>query len=78
VALHESTYQYLKPSTDQVAQMAVLREATKTYSEAIEASMPEGPDKTYVLRKIRECGMWANVAVTRMSDGTPRPGAETS
>jgi hypothetical protein len=34
--------------------------------------MPAGPDRTYAIRKVREVGMWANVAVTRDADGTPR------
>jgi hypothetical protein len=39
----------------------------------LDAFVPEGPDKTYLMRKLREVAMWANVAVTRQPDGTPRP-----
>ena len=34
--------------------------------------IPDGPDKTYLLRQLRDCGMWANVAITRNPDGSPR------
>lgn len=76
MALHESTFEYLKPSDEQRAQMARLRAAAKAYADAIEANLPDGPDKTFVLRAHRANAMWANVAVTREADGTPRPGAE--
>ena len=37
-----------------------------------EALIPDGPDKTYMLRKFREVAMWANIAITRNPDGSPR------
>ena len=73
MALHESTFEYLKPTDGQIETMAKARAATKAYAEALDAILPDGPDKTYALRKVREIGMWANVAVTREADGTPRP-----
>ena len=73
---HESTFEYLKPSDEQKRQMAFVRIATKNYASELAAALPDGPDKTYLLRKVREVGMWANVAITREADGTPRPGAE--
>lgn len=72
--MHPSTYEYLKPTDEQVAQMGRLRAAAKAYSDALEADMPDGPDKTFVLRAHRQNAMWANVAVTRLPDGTPRDG----
>ena len=73
---HPSTFHYLKPSQQQVDDMAIVRAATKSYAEKLELALPDGPDKTYLLRKVRECGMWANIAITRDADGKPRPGAE--
>lgn len=70
--MHESTYEYLKPTDEQMATMAKLREAAKVYSAALELLLPEGPDKTYVIRAHRSNAMWANVALTRLPDGTPR------
>jgi hypothetical protein len=70
--LHESTFEYLKPTEDQLATMTEARLATKNYANTIDGLLPLGPDKTYILRKIREIGMWINVAITREADGTPR------
>jgi len=43
------------------------------YAETLEELLPAGPDKTYVMRKLREVAMWANIALTRNPDGTPKP-----
>lgn len=70
--LHRSTFEYLKPTDEQIARMALLRQAAKNYAAMLTLHLPDGPDKTYALRKLREIAMWANVAVTREADGTPR------
>jgi hypothetical protein len=70
--VHASTYEYLKPTDEQIRRMAKLREAAAAYGETLEKLLPEGPDKTYVIRNHRSNAMWANVALTRLPDGTPR------
>jgi hypothetical protein len=70
--MHTSTFDYLKPTDDQVNQMTIVRGATATYAEILQTILHDGPDKTYVLRKLREVAMWANVAITRHADGSPR------
>lgn len=70
--MHESTYEYLKPTEEQVAQMGRVRAAAKVYGEILEKELPDGPDKTFVIRGHRSNAMWANVAITRQPDGTPR------
>jgi len=70
--MHESTYEYHKPTDAQLQQMAELRAAAKVYGDALDKLLPDGPDKTFVIRAHRSNAMWANVAVTRHSDGTPR------
>lgn len=70
--MHESTFQYLKPTEEQIDQMQACREAVGECSKILELNLPEGPDKTYLLRKLREVCMWANIAITRLPDGTPR------
>lgn len=52
--------------------MQVLRAATFDYVCVLEAFLPDGPDKTYILRRVRETAMWMNVALTRQADGAPR------
>jgi hypothetical protein len=70
--LHPSTFEYLKPTDAQIDCMARVRAAAKAFSDVLEAELPDGPDKTFVLRAHRSNAMWANVAVTRQPDGTPR------
>jgi hypothetical protein len=70
--LDQTTFGYLKPSDEQVNTMALAREAAATYAKTLDDLLPEGPDKTYTLRKLREVAMWANVAITRHADGSPR------
>jgi len=70
--MHSSTFEYLKPTGEQIAQMAKVRSATADYAACILMNVPDGPDRTYIIRKLREIGMWANVAITRLPDGTPR------
>ena len=71
--MHASTFEYLKPTDAQVETMAKLRQASKVYADELIATLPDGADKTYVLRKLRELSMWVNVSITRDADGTPRP-----
>ena len=70
--MHSSTFEYLKPTDQQIMDMATLREAAKVYAEMLDKMLPDGPDKTFVLRAHRSNAMWANVAITRLPDGTPR------
>lgn len=70
--MHQSTYEYLKPTNAQIEQMARVRTAAKAYNDVLDKELPEGPDKTFVIRNHRSNAMWANVAITRLPDGTPR------
>lgn len=70
--MHASTYEYLKPTDAQIALMAKAREAAKVYGDALNDLLPDGPDKTFVIRAHRSNAMWVNVAITRLPDGTPR------
>ena len=69
---HPSTYEYLKPTDEQMARMHRVREAAKAFADALESELPDGPDKTFVIRSHRTTCMWANAAVTRQPDGSPR------
>lgn len=70
--LDDSTFDYLKPTHAQMNDMAVARAAAAEYVGVLERLLSDGPDKTYLLRKLREVAMWVNTALTRNHDGSPR------
>lgn len=70
--LHPSTFEYLKPTEAQIETMSALRKAASEYAEILDRLLPDGPDKTFIIRAHRANAMWVNVAVTRQADGTPR------
>ena len=71
--MHRSTMHYHEPTEHQKVVMGVVRNAGTDYVNILEKWVPDGPDKTYLLRHLREVAMWANVTITRLPDGTPRP-----
>ncbi len=70
--MHASTFEYYQPTDEQVEKMALARKAAHAYATSLDAILPEGPDKTFVLRSLRTVAMWCNVSITRLPDGTPR------
>ena len=70
--MHPDTFEYLKPTDEQLATMEQLRQFSAQYCRHLERLLPEGPDKTFIIRAHRSNAMWANVAITRLPDGTPR------
>lgn len=70
--MHHSTFQYLKPTDAQMDTMAAARYASEIYAGQLENLLPNGVDKDYAIRKLRELAMWCNVCITRYPDGTPR------
>lgn len=70
--MHASTFEHLVPTDEQMVAMKQVRIAFGHLAGWIDPHIPDGPDKTYLLRKLRECAMWANVAITRQPDGAPR------
>lgn len=72
MTLHDTTFGYLQPTEKQKAVMDEARTAAKAYADELIELLPDGPDKTYALRKLREVAMWANIAITRQPDGAPR------
>lgn len=72
MSLHEGTFAYLKPTDVQVQTMERLRAAAADYADQLVEDLPDGPDKEHCLRLVRTAAMWANVALTREPDGTPR------
>ena len=72
MALHSSTFDHLTPTDMQLKLMADVREHFAEFAKFLSLALPEGPDKTSVLRQLRDCAMWSNVAITRTADGSPR------
>jgi hypothetical protein len=72
LTLHPSTFEYLKPTDEQVEQMARVRAAAKECADVIDLYVPDGPEKDAVIHDLRTCLMWCNVAITRHPDGSPR------
>jgi hypothetical protein len=70
--MHLDTFEHLKPTDTQLARMATVRQEVQNFAATLEALIPDGADKTYLLRKLREVAMWANIAITRWEDGRPR------
>jgi hypothetical protein len=70
--MHFSTFEYLQPTDEQKAQMETVRAAAKAYFDALDSVLPDGPDKTFAIRNHRTTAMWANIAITRQPDGSPR------
>ena len=78
------TFTTIKPTGDQLNAMDAVRSlapersrgrertAAQEFCGTLDAYLPEGPDKTYVIRQFRSVVMWANVAIVRNTDGSPR------
>jgi hypothetical protein len=72
--LHNSTFEYLKPTDEQLSVMSDVRSSFTNFVKYLDQTLPDGPDKTVVLRQLRDCAMWANICITRHPDGSPRNG----
>ena len=72
MALDPQAFDQVKLTDQQTRVISILRDAVKTYAAVLDAYLPDNPDKTYLLRKLREVAMWANVCITKHSDGAPR------
>jgi len=70
--MDDRTFGYLAPTETQKSDMEVCRTAAAVYASVLDNMVEDGPDKTYALRKLREVAMWANIAITRNPDGSPR------
>jgi hypothetical protein len=70
--MHPSTFEYHKPSDEHLDQMNIVRQAARRYCDVLDQVLPDGPDKSYIMRTLRTIAMWANVTIDRQADGTPR------
>ena len=72
MTINSSTFGYIAPTPDQMEAMMEARTAADTYAKALDKLLPEGPDKTDVIRQLRTLAMWVNICITRHADGSPR------
>lgn len=70
--MHDTTFDYIRPTEAQFTKMVEVRREFKHLADYLDLELPEGDDKKHVIRVLREAAMWANVALTRLPDGTPR------
>ncbi len=64
------SFNYHRPSPEQVLRISALRGAFKNAARAVIASTPEGADQTAALRQLHEAMMTANKAIA-LEPGTP-------
>jgi hypothetical protein len=70
--MHRNMFDQITPTAEQQATLADMRVAALNYADAIEEFVPDGPDKTYILRSLRSIAMWVSTAIVRRPDGSPR------
>ena len=52
-------------SDDKQVELQALQEAAHEYASRVLELVPDGADKSYILRKFHEVTMWVQVAVSR-------------
>jgi hypothetical protein len=72
--MHESTFEYLKPTEAQLTHMTFLRETFADLAKVITDSVPESRYRSLAITRLEEAAMWTMKAVTRHGDGSPRDG----
>jgi len=73
--MHTSTFEYLSPTPEQIETMQRVREAAKVFSLPFwKPNCRMAPDKTRWANPATTGprAMWANIAITREADGSPR------
>lgn len=58
-----ASFDYHKPTDDQVNRISIIRGASKVMVQAIWAQCPDGPDRTVAIRKVHEAMMTANKSI---------------
>lgn len=71
--MDSTLFEYLSPTDDQRATMGEVRRGYKVLCDLIERLVPLGRYRALTITALEESAMWANKAITRDSDGTPRP-----
>jgi len=59
------SYQYIKPSEEQIAQMQVFRDAFSQLHADIEKYVPASRGRSSCFTKLEEASFWLNKAITK-------------
>jgi hypothetical protein len=60
----ENVFTYHPPTgPEQIATYQRVRDGGKALAQLIDASAPDGPEKTLAIRKVQEAVMWANAGI---------------
>lgn len=59
------SYQYIKPTDEQVAQMQVFRDKFEALHKEIEDSVPHSRGRSSCFTKLEEASFWLNKAITK-------------
>ena len=70
--LHRDAFNSVAPSDAQSLAMQKVRAGAREFFEVLERVVPDGPDKTHLVRRLMEVVMWANRAIMHRPDGAPR------
>jgi hypothetical protein len=70
--MDKATFERLAPTDQQLANVTHMRGAFGLLLGEVMAHVPDGPDRTYVIRQLRTCAMWCNMSITHQPDGSAR------
>ena len=59
-----STFQYVKPTEEQLALMQEFRDKMEKLNEELVEKLPTNRAKSLALTRFEECAMWVNKAIT--------------
>lgn len=72
MALHPDAFCATTPTDDQMDTVNRVCKTLATCTRSLEQELPDGPDKTYVIRMMRTVAMWSTTAILRNPDGSSR------
>lgn len=61
------TFQYVKPTEEQIAKMQKFRDAFEALAETLESELESSRGKSLALTKLEEASFWVNKAITHNS-----------
>jgi hypothetical protein len=65
-------FKYVEPTAEMQPAFKAVADGSMFLYAAILAHVPDGPDRTLAIRKLQECRMWANCAISFGGDSLKR------